>query len=90
MLVFSLWVPALVDLFVNLFGRGAEDVQMALDHVSQCLSYVNLNRDHKSRLAKAMSHAVTRSDEEIIAIENKARELELRWFRYRGRNKDEE
>lgn len=82
-------VDMIVNLFINLFGRGADDVQMALNHVSQCLGSFNLGREHKYDLSEAMSHAVTRSDEEIRAIEDKAREINLRWFRYK-RNKDKD
>lgn len=82
-------VDVIVNLFVNLFGRGADDVQMALNHVAQCLGSFDLGREHKYNLSEAMSHAVTRSDEEIRVIVDKAREIDLRWFRYK-RNKDKD
>ncbi len=72
-----------VELFVNLFGRGADDVQMAAKHVVLCLKEFRLTNDHKYRKAEAMSEAVTRSDEEIEFIEKQAKELRLEWFKHR-------
>jgi hypothetical protein len=70
-------------LFINLFGRGADDVQMAAVHIAACLRTFRISNEHKYGLAEAMSEAVTRSDEEVKIIEKKAKELGLEWFKHR-------
>jgi hypothetical protein len=73
----------IVDLFVNLFGRGADDVQMAAKYVVSCLKAFRLTDEHTYGLAGAMSEAVTGSDEEVDFIEAQAKELKLKWFKHR-------
>jgi hypothetical protein len=74
---------AVVDLFVNLFGRGHDDVQMALKYVVPCLQPLGIRNDHKHKLAEAMSQAASRTDDEINDIYDKAKQLGLMWFSYR-------
>jgi hypothetical protein len=76
-------VDVVVGLFENLFGRGADEVQMALKYVVQCLKPLHIKKDHKYALAEALSNAVVRDDEETRVIEEKADELELKWFKYK-------
>lgn len=77
-------MPA-VDLFVNLFGRGQAEVQLALKYVVPSLKPLNLRNDHKHKLAEAMGQAALRTDEQAINsdIHIKADQLGLKWFSYR-------
>jgi hypothetical protein len=74
-----------VDLFVNLFGRGQSDIQMALQFVMQCLKPLDLRSDHKYKLAEAMGQAALRTElqETNDEIHEKADQLGLMWFSYR-------
>lgn len=78
-------IMPVVDLFVNLFGRGSADVDMALKYVIPCLKPLNIRNDHKHKLAEAMGKAALRTDDESIndQIHDKANQLGLKWFSYR-------
>lgn len=75
----------MVDLFVNLFGRGQADVQMALKYVVPCLKPLDIRNDHKHKLAEAMGQAALHTEQEDTNndIHVKADELGLKWFSYR-------
>lgn len=74
-----------VSLFVNLFGRGADVVQAAIKYVAQCIKPFDIKGDNKYLLAEAMSKAITNSEDEVQVIEEKAKELKLKWFKYKGK-----
>jgi Cdc6-like AAA superfamily ATPase len=78
-------IMPVVDLFVNLFGRGQVDIEMALKYVVPCLKPLDLRADHKYKLAEAMGQAATRTDVKEIndEIHDKAEQLGLMWFSYR-------
>jgi hypothetical protein len=75
----------MVDLFINLFGRGQSDVRLALNYVVPCLQPLQIRNDHKHKLAEAMGQAALRTDEKEVndAIHEKADQLGLKWFWYR-------
>lgn len=75
----------IVSLFVNLFGRGADVVQMATKYVVQCIKPFDIKSDNKYLLAEAMSKAIINSEDDIYVIEEKAKELKLKWFKYKGK-----
>jgi hypothetical protein len=76
-------MPA-VDLFVNLFGRGNDDIQLAVKYVVPVLKPLGIRNDHKHKLAEAMGQAALRSsDEQNDEIHDKANQLGLKWFSYR-------
>lgn len=74
-----------VSLFVNLFGRGPDVVQMATKYVVQCIKPFDIKSDNKYLLAEAMSKAIINSEDDIYVIEEKAKELKLKWFKYKGK-----
>lgn len=77
-------VMPVVDLFVNLFGRGEDDIRLALKYVVQVLTPLGIRNDHKHKLAEAMGNAALRSTDQINAeIHEKAEQLGLKWFSYR-------
>jgi hypothetical protein len=71
-----------VDLFVNFFGSGLPDVQLALKYAAPCLNPLRISRDHKSKLAEAMAKASNRIDVQEIKdeIRGKTHELGLKWW----------
>lgn len=75
----------MVDLFVNLFGRGQPDVQMALKYVVPCLKPLDIRSEHKYKLAEAMGKVAERTEVREIndEIHDKADELGLKWFKHR-------
>ena len=74
-----------VELFTNLFGRGLQDVQMALKYVVPCMVSFNIRNDHRHKLAAAMGMAAKRiKDPDVITeINNKASLLRLKTLAYR-------
>lgn len=78
-------IMPLVDLFVNLFGRGDTDIIMALKFVVPCLKPFDIRNDHKHKLAEAMGHAALRTESKEIndEIHKKADQIGLMWFSYK-------
>lgn len=77
-------IMPVVDLFVNLFGRGTEDVQMAVNHVGPALNPLGIRNDHKHKLAEAMGQAALRSEDALNeSIHEKGGELGLKRWSYR-------
>ena len=77
-------IMPIVNLFVNLFGRGNEDIRLALDYIIPVLKPLGIRTDHKRKLAEAMGQASSRSAEDInIEIHEKAKELGLKKPSYR-------
>ena len=74
-----------VDLFANLFGRGQEDVKLALKYVVPCIQPLNIQGEHKHKLAEAMGQAALRTEDKVVndEIHDKASQLGLKWFWYR-------
>lgn len=74
-----------VDLFINIFGRGQMDVEMALKYVIPCIKPLDIRNDHKHKLAEAMGNAALRTEIKSInqEIHEKAEQLGLMWFSYR-------
>ena len=73
-----------VDLFANLFGRGPEDVKLALKYVVPCIQPLNIQAEHKHKLAGAMGQAALRTEDKAVndEIHEKASQLGLKWFWY--------
>jgi hypothetical protein len=75
-------IMPVVDLFVDLFGRSPDDVRLALKYVVECLNPFGLRDDHKDKLAKAMRKIPVDNDEDIAFIKEKAKQLDLKWFKH--------
>ena len=74
-----------IHLFVNLFGnREKTDVKYALKYVVPCLNPLNIGNKHKYKIAAAMKQTRNQSDSPEIKTEinNKARQLGLKWFEF--------
>ncbi|MEK6750663.1 MAG: P-loop NTPase fold protein [Chloroflexota bacterium] len=75
-------IMPVVDMFVDMFGRAPEEVQLALKYIVECLKPFGLRDDHKGKLAQAMRKIPVQNDEELSIIKEKAIQIDLRWFKH--------
>ncbi len=78
-------VKPIVDVFVYLFGKEDEFIELALYYIVDCLNPLKIRNDHKHILADAMGKAALRTESKDINqnIHDKAELLGLKWFSYR-------
>lgn len=78
-------IKQIVDLFVYLFGKEEQFVELALDYVVDCLTPLKIRNDHKHILAEVMGKAALRTESKDLNrnIHDKADLIGLKWFSYK-------